>query len=81
LRLETELIGDFGKPVSVIVDEDFIEDIVAKLKEVGATGWLLQRYIVADQGDRVWPVWADKRVGIGIISHGIFGNFGCFTMR
>src|SRR5437764_414036 len=52
-RLETELVRDFGKPIPIIVDQDLIEDIIAELKEVGAAGWLLQRDIVADQGDRV----------------------------
>src|SRR5205085_9397277 len=79
-RLETELVRDFGKPIPIIVDQDLIEDIIAELKEVGAAGWLLQRDIVADQGDRVWSVRADKGVGIGIISHRIFRNFGRFAM-
>jgi hypothetical protein len=74
------LVGDFSEGVPVIVDLDLVEDIIAKLKEIRATRWLLQRNIVADQGDCVWSVGADKGIDISIVSHGIPGNFGCFTM-
>src|SRR5215469_2677328 len=69
LCLEAELVRDIGKRIPIIVDFDLIQDIVAELKEVGATRWLLQRNIVADQGDCVRLVRANECVNISAIGH------------
>src|SRR5437899_693855 len=76
VRLETELVGDVLDRISVIVDFDLIEDIIAELIEVWPAIRSLQGNVVGDQGDGVWLVRADKRVDISIISYRVLRNFG-----
>src|SRR5213076_2465146 len=50
-RLETELVDDVLFAVSVVVDQDFIEDLIAELEEVRTACGFLQRDEVREERD------------------------------
>ena len=80
-RLEAKLVADLGQRVTVVVDVDRVQDVVAELEEVRAPGRQLQRHVVGDDRDGVGLVGADERVGVGVVGDGILADFGGFAMR
>jgi hypothetical protein len=43
LRREPELVGDVLDAVAVVVDLEFVEDVIAEAIEVGTALWILER--------------------------------------
>ena len=78
--LEPELVGDVGPGAGPVGDVDLVEDVVAELVEVGATVGLLQGDEVRYEGDLVGVVGTDKRVDVGVVGYGVFGDLGCLAV-
>ena len=68
---ELELIDDVGDAVAVIVDVDFVEDVIPELVEVRPAIRALQREVVGDQGDRLGRVRTDKGVDVRAVGDGV----------
>jgi hypothetical protein len=61
------LVGHVRLGVTVIVDVDLIEHVVAELEEVRAACRILEWDEVGDERDRVWGVRTDKRIDVGVV--------------
>src|SRR5215207_4893448 len=77
---EPELVGDVGLRISVVVDVDLVEDVVAELVEVRSAGGALQRDVVGDQGHCVWLVRTDERVDVGVIGDQVLRDLRCLAV-
>jgi hypothetical protein len=77
---EAEPEGDVVLPISVVLDVDLVQDIVAELEEVRTSGWVLRGDVVGYQRDCVGPVWADERVNIGVVCDRVLHGARGFTM-
>jgi hypothetical protein len=64
----------FGETVTVVVDVDLIEHVLAELVEVRAARRSLKRDVVGDQGDGIRLVRTDERVDIGTVGHRVLGD-------
>jgi hypothetical protein len=80
LARESELVGDLGLAVPVVVDVDRIQHITAELVEVGPSVRTLQRQVVGDDGHRVGIVGTHERVQVGAVGNRILGDLRCFTV-
>src|SRR5207244_1764054 len=79
-RLEAKLVVDLADPISVVVDVNRVQHIVAELKEVRATRRSLEGNVISNQRYRVWLVRANKRVHVGIVRNWVLGDLGRFSM-
>ena len=66
--------------ITVIVNLEFIEDLVRKPVEIGPARWLLERNVVGNDGHRVGHVRAHEHVEVGRVRGGILGDEGCFAV-
>ncbi len=73
---EAELVGDIGDCVTVVVDVDLVQHVVAEAEVVGATAGLLEAEPVGDQRHRVGCVGCDEGVDVGVVGRGIIGDEG-----
>ena len=80
-RAEPEFIHDVGATVAGVVDVDPVQHLVAELEKVGSAGRILQRDVVADDGDGVGTIGADKGVGVGVVGNRVLGDLRGLTMR
>jgi len=53
---------------------DCVEDVVAEVEEVRASGGFLQRDVVRDHRDGVGLIRADERVGVGVVGDRVGGD-------
>jgi len=77
---EAELVRDVLDRVTVVVDLDLVENVVAELKEVRAAGRLLQRNVVRDDRHFRRVVRIDERVQVGVVRDRVLGDLRGFTM-
>jgi hypothetical protein len=80
LRREAELVGDVLDAVAVVVDLEFVEDVIAEAIEVGTALWILERDPRRNERHRVGVIGTDERVHVGRICLGIAADERRFTV-
>ena len=73
-RLEAELVFDVRNGVTVVVDVELVEHVVAELVEVRAASSLFERIHVHDERGRIGPVRAHERVHVREVGDRVFGD-------
>jgi hypothetical protein len=81
LGAEPELVRQIRPAVTVVVDVDLVEHVVAELEEGRPARRRLQRHVVGDQRDRVGLVGADERVQVGAVGDRVLADLRRFTVR
>jgi len=77
---EPELVADVHVTVTVVVDVDGVQDVLAELVEVGPAVRSLQGDVVGDQRDAVGLVGTDEGVEVGRVGDGVLRDLGRFTV-
>ena len=79
-RVELESIGDVFGAVTGVVDLDLVPDVVRETEEVRATGRLLKRDEVRDEGRGVGLVWADECVDVRVVRRRVLADTWRFAV-
>ena len=78
---EAELIRDVFLAVAVVVDMDFIQNVVGEPREVRTALRVRERVVVRHEGDRVRRVGTAEDIDVRRVGGGIFGDQRRFPMR
>jgi hypothetical protein len=77
---ELELVGHVLDGVTVVVDVDLVQHVVAELVVVRAATRLLDGDEVGDEADGVGVAPVDEGIDIGVVGYRILGDGRCFPV-